>query len=603
MKRYVIAAITCIALTVGVSPAAASGGLGGVVQTLTGTSQQNTNTAGDASAVNANGTSQSNGQSQTGYGGDASTGDASAGGAGCCGSGDATSGDAYGGDVDQSQEASNTNSTSQEATAESTAAQVLPVNVAVPICVGVYCKTGDVEQSNTNTSGDASAKNVNVTDQSNEQSQQGVGGDATTGDATTGGSGDATTGDARGGEVTQSQSASNANDTWQDASATSKAIQVAPVNVAVPVCIAAYCKTGDVEQSNDNRSGDASAFNGNGTWQSNEQGRSGYGGDASTGDATTGGKGCCSSGDATSGNAYGGDVDQSQSASNSNSTSQDAYAKSKAVQIAPVNVAVPVCVALSCRTGGVEQSNTNSSGDAWAGNLNDTGQSNEQWQKGVGGNATTGDATAGGECKPSEPYTPKHQPKPRCGSGDATSGNAYGGDVDQSQSASNSTSTSQEASAESKAVQVLPVNAAVPVCVALYCKTSDVDQSNGNSSGDAWAGNVNKTGQSNDQSQKGVGGDAATGDATASGGCCSKPYHPKPKHGCDNGKSKHEPEHGGDAESGKAKGGDVDQTQSASNDNRTGQTAHAASTAKQEGALNLLITPLWKPAPKACRPC
>jgi hypothetical protein len=152
-------------------------------------------------------------------------------------------------------------------------------------------------------------------------------------------------------------------------------------------------------------------------------------------------------------------------------------------------------------------------------------------------------------------------------------------------------------------VQVLPVNAAVPVCVALYCKTSDVDQSNGNSSGDAWAGNVNKTGQSNDQSQKGVGGDAATGDATASGGCCSKPYHPKPKHGCDNGKSKHEPEHGGDAESGKAKGGDVDQTQSASNDNRTGQTAHAASTAKQEGALNLLITPLWKPAPKACRPC
>ena len=171
----------------------------------------------DASAVNANGTSQSNDQSQTGYGGDASTGDASTGGAGCCGSGDATSGDAYGGDVDQSQEASNTNSTSQEASAESKAVQVLPVNVAVPVCVGVYCKTGDVEQSNTNTSGDASAKNINVTDQSNEQWQQGVGGDATTGDATTGGSGDATTGDAYGGDVTQSQSASNTNDTWQDA--------------------------------------------------------------------------------------------------------------------------------------------------------------------------------------------------------------------------------------------------------------------------------------------------------------------------------------------------------------------------------------------------
>ena len=229
--------------------------------------------------------------------------------------GDATSGDAYGGDVAQSQDASNTNSTSQEATAESKAVQVLPVNVAVPVCVAKACDTGSVEQSNTNTSGDASAKNINVTDQSNEQWQQGVGGDATTGDATTGGSGDATTGDAHGGDVTQSQSASNTNDTWQDASATSKAIQVVPVNVAVPVCIAASCKTGDVEQSNENRSGDASAFNGNSTWQSNEQGQSGYGGDASTGDATTGGKGCCSSGDATSGNAYGGDVMQSQSAS------------------------------------------------------------------------------------------------------------------------------------------------------------------------------------------------------------------------------------------------------------------------------------------------
>ena len=67
MKRYLIAAITCIALTVGVSPAAAGGGLGGVVQTVTGTTQENTNTAGDASASNANGTWQSNEQSQTGY--------------------------------------------------------------------------------------------------------------------------------------------------------------------------------------------------------------------------------------------------------------------------------------------------------------------------------------------------------------------------------------------------------------------------------------------------------------------------------------------------------------------------------------------------------
>ena len=54
----------------------------------------------------------------------------------------------------------------------------------------------------------------------------------------------------------------------------------------------------------------------------------------------------------------------------------------------------PVCVAKHCRFGDVEQSNTNRSGDASAWNKNHTGQSNEQVQKGVGGDATTGYATA-----------------------------------------------------------------------------------------------------------------------------------------------------------------------------------------------------------------
>ena len=62
-------------------------------------------------------------------------------------------------------------------------------------------------------------------------------------------------------------------------------------------------------------------------------------------------------------------------------------------------------------SGAGEQSNENRSGDASAWNKNHTGQSNEQFQKGVGGDATTGDATTGG------------------GSGDATSGKAVGGDV------------------------------------------------------------------------------------------------------------------------------------------------------------------------------
>ena len=476
MKRYLIAAITCIALTVGVSPAAASGGLGGVVQTVTGTSQQNTNTAGDASASNANGTWQSNDQSQKGYGGDATTGDATTGGKGCCGSsGDATSGDATGGDVSQSQNASNSNETTQNASAESKAEQIAPLNVAVPVCVALHCKSGGVEQSNTNRSGDAWAGNKNHTGQSNEQSQKGVGGDATTGDATTGGgSGDATSGDATGGDVSQSQNASNSNETTQNASATSEAKQIAPVNAAVPVCVALHCESGGVEQSNTNRSGDASASNSNGTWQSNDQSQKGYGGDATTGDATTGGKGCCgSSGDATSGDATGGDVSQSQNASNSNETTQNASAESKAEQIAPLNVAVPVCVALHCKSGGVEQSNTNRSGDASASNSNGTWQSNHQGQSGFGGDATTGDATTGGGCckhpKPTKPSKPCEKPsygskttsQNPCGpehnsgatSGDATGDDATGGDVSQSQSASNSNETTQNAYAKSKAKQ------------------------------------------------------------------------------------------------------------------------------------------------------
>ncbi len=151
------------------------------------------------------------------------------------------------------------------------------------------------------------------------------------------------------------------------------------------------------------------------------------------------------------------------------------------------------------------------------------------------------------------------------------------------------------------------MNVAAPVCVAWHCKTGDVEQSNTNSSGDAWAGNSNHTGQSNEQSQKGVGGDATTGDATAGGGCCKPSGHPqpKPKPGCGKAKPKPgKPEHSGDARSGDATGGDVDQTQSASNDNQTEQTAHAASVAKQEGALNLALVPFpRKPAPERCKPC
>ena len=127
--------------------------------------------------------------------------------------------------------------------------------------------------------------------------------------------------------------------------------------------------------------------------------------------------------------------------------------------------------------------------------------------------------------------------------------------------------------AESTAEQTFPVNVNVG-------GSGAGDQSNTNRSGDASAWNKNYTDQSNEQFQKGVGGDASSGNATAGGDCCKPHGHYKPKskrdcgspkwHGksydgkpCHESKPKHR-EHGGDASSGNAKGGDVDESQLAS---------------------------------------
>jgi hypothetical protein len=111
--------------------------------------------------------------------------------------------------------------------------------------------------------------------------------------------------------------------------------------------------------------------------------------------------------------------------------------------------------------GDVTQSNSNRSGDAFAGNWNGTQQSNAQSQAGTGGNAASGDATGGdGGSK-----GPSWHGKNGCGcqgdgrdGGDAGSGDAYGGDVDQTQNASNSNGTSQDADASSEAWQLFPRN-------------------------------------------------------------------------------------------------------------------------------------------------
>jgi hypothetical protein len=487
MKRHQLATL---AAAIGLAWAGAAGASNPLPATPPG-DQSNSNQSGDVFAGNWNGTKQSNAQAQTGTGGDATSGDATGGNGG---GGDADSGKAVGGDVNQSQNASNSNETTQNANAESKAVQFAPSNVNISVRILSPGDGGNVTQSNSNESGDAYAKNGNQTVQSNTQQQAGTGGDARSGDAAGGDGGEgghggaADSGDAYGGDVDSSQNASNSNRTNQEATARSEAVQIAPNNTNLSVRILSDGDDGDVTQSNSNQSGDAFAGNWNGTEQSNAQSQSGTGGDASSGAATggdggdKGGCGCKSDGggggDADSGDAYGGDVDQSQNASNTNETTQNANASSEAVQKGPANVLVLFskdgkkgdgCGCASPKSGGggtvgdVAQSNSNRSGDAFAGNWNGTEQSNAQSQSGTGGNAVTGAATGGDGGSKGSSW--KSGGKGGCGcggndgdGGDADSGDAYGGDVTQSQNASNSNETTQNAYAWSKAWQLWPRN-------------------------------------------------------------------------------------------------------------------------------------------------
>jgi len=267
-------------------------------------------------------------------------------------------------------------------------------------------------------------------------------------------------------------------------------------------------------------------------------------------------------------------------------------------------------------SGDVEQSNSNESGDAWAVNKNDTTQSNEQSQSGTGGDAWTGDATGGsgggsGDWKSDCGCGSKQGG----GGGDADSGAAYGGDVTQSQTASNSNTTDQTAEAKSEAVQVAPRNTSGGLehrkgthgkpcgcgdrepkgcgchdwkpkgcgCDSNHGRggpSGDVEQSNSNASGDAFAVNTNGTTQSNVESQDATGGDASTGDAVGGNGAAQHADHRGWKDGCGCESRSKDDRGGGDARSGDAYGGDVDQSQDASNRNDTTQDANAKSTAK-----------------------
>jgi hypothetical protein len=165
--------------------------------------------------------------------------------------------DPVGGTLDQVQQATNGNSTSQDAQSTATTKQV---NVNAPVSVlSEGSNNGDVKQSNDATTV-ASSENDNETHQSNEQEQQGSvqGGGSSCGcDRPNGDSG-----------ATQDQSAENKNDTSQNASSDATTKQA---NVNVPISVLSKgSNNGDVRQSNDATT-IAKSENENTTKQSNDQ--------------------------------------------------------------------------------------------------------------------------------------------------------------------------------------------------------------------------------------------------------------------------------------------------------------------------------------------
>ena len=272
-----------------------------------GSVTQSNDASSDAEAGNINATEQSADQSQGGP-----TADHSTGGDPCCGGGEQVIG----------QSAEN----EQSAEALAATVQEKPSNTNVSVRVLSPGDNGSVRQSN-EASSDASAGNLNVTEQTATQDQAGGSGSQTIGQAA---------------------------DSEQSAKAAAATIQEKPSNTNVSVRVLSPGDNGPVTQSN-KASSDASAGNLNATKQKADQEQSGDG------------CRCKSSGEQFIG----------QSAKND----QDAKAAALTVQHGASNENIDVRVLSPGASGPVEQSNVASS-NAEAGNLNVTKQDADQVQSG-----------------------------------------------------------------------------------------------------------------------------------------------------------------------------------------------------------------------------
>jgi hypothetical protein len=437
--------------------------------------QSNTTTAG-AIAANANKTSQSTDQSQTGGG--------------------------YGSPYTQiaGQEAKN----AQSADADAKAVQVAPSNDARSIRVLSPGNDGDVTQSNAATAG-AVAANGNETKQSIDQTQAGSG---------------------YGSDATQiaGQDASSR----QSAEADADAVQVKPENDATSIRVLSPGDGGDVTQSNDAVAIGA-ALNGNETKQSVDQTQGGSGRSGS-GDATqiagqsadsrqsadadakavqvkpsnsamsirvlspgddgdvTQSNTAKAVGLAANGNETKQSIDQTQAGSGGSSTQvagqaaknhQDADADATAVQWKPSNTASSIRVLSPGDGGDVTQSNDAVAIGA-ALNGNETKQSIDQVQ---GGREME-------SAKPEHDSKGKHDEKGK--------GSEY------VQVAGQEASNYQSADADAVAFQVKPQNTNDSVRVGSRGDDGDVTQSN-STTALAAALNLNETKQSIDQTQTGGG--------------------------------------------------------------------------------------------------
>ncbi|MEX2439575.1 MAG: hypothetical protein WD739_06815 [Actinomycetota bacterium] len=272
------------------------------------------------------------------------------------------------GDIVQSQDGTNANSTTQDATSEATTHQV---NVNAPVSIlSSGSNNGDVHQGN-DAHTNAAAGNANSTEQGVQQDQ----------DATSGGKGSGSSchscyeDHGNGGDIVQSQSGSNENATEQDASATATTEQTninAPLSILSSGSNGSSCGcggSGDVDQSNDANT-KAEAYNANATEQwigQDQKATSGSGDGGHDGYDRSGygdGCGCHES-------RGGGDVTQSQDGSNANETKQDAAATAETTQ---ENKNLPFSFLSSGSNGGDVRQGNDAHTTAGAFNWNETKQ-------------------------------------------------------------------------------------------------------------------------------------------------------------------------------------------------------------------------------------